>query len=258
MTQLVVFLDDGGVINDPPTRREQWYPLVGEFFVPRLGGAPEAWSAANRQVITRMLDRHSLEARVRAAPEYKSYDPRYKIDWLRWMCEIVGVPAPAADEDCVALSTAAYHHITRKVRSALPGAVEAIQTLRRRGYVLHTASGESSEELDGYLEGTGVRDCFDRLYGPDLVDTVKDGPRFYERIFADAGVAPRDALVVDDNPAAARWAAEVGAKSVLVGPSSTPDASAIPRLGSLAELPALVERLSRPPASALPLWPPQT
>ena len=85
------------------------------------------------------------------------------------------------------------------------GAVDAIQTLSRHGYVLHAASGESSEDLDGYLEGTGVRECFDRLYG-QLVGTFKDGPEFYERILEDCGVATGNALVVDDSATAVGWA----------------------------------------------------
>ena len=90
----------------------------------------------------------------------------------------------------------------------------------------------------------GVRECFDRLYGPDLLDTFMDGPRFYQRIFADAGVEPRDALVVDDNANAVGWAAEAGAKTVLI--STAPPFSTNPTLclSSLAELPALIERLS--------------
>jgi HAD superfamily hydrolase (TIGR01509 family) len=52
----------------------------------------------------------------------------------------------------------------------------------------------------------GVRGCFDRLYGSDLVTVGKEGPEYYRRSFADAGVDPRDALVVDDRPAAAESA----------------------------------------------------
>ena len=134
--------------------------------------------------------------------------------------------------------------MTSRVRAAFPGVVAAIQAQRRKDYVLYTASDESSEDLDGYLQGMGVRECFGRLYGPDLIDTFKDGPRFYQRIFADAGVAPRDALVVDDNATAAGWAAQVGARTVLI--STAPPSSTTPTLclGSLAELPALIERLS--------------
>jgi FMN phosphatase YigB (HAD superfamily) len=46
----------------------------------------------------------------------------------------------------------------------------------------------------------GVRRRFIRLLGPDLVNTLKTGPEFYEWIFADAGVKPRDAVAVDDGP----------------------------------------------------------
>lgn len=149
-------------------------------------------------MITRILDADPWQARLRAALDYVSFDRQYQIDWLRWMCELVGVAAPT-DEDCVALGHAAYRSITPRVRAAFPGVVAAIRVLWQQGNVLHTASGESSKDLDGYLQGMGVRACFDRLYGPDLLDTFKDGPRFYQRIFADAGIEPRNALVVDDN-----------------------------------------------------------
>jgi FMN phosphatase YigB (HAD superfamily) len=41
-------------------------------------------------------------------------------------------------------------------------------------------------------------------------------PEFYERIFADATVTPSDAVVVDDNAEALGWAAQTGARTVLV------------------------------------------
>ncbi len=243
MPRLVIFLDDGGVMNDNRLRGTQWQRMVAEFFVPRLGGTPEAWAAANYQVITRMLDAELWQARLSASPNYASFDRQYQIDWLRWMCELVGVEAPP-DEECVALGHAATRFITPRVRAAFPGVVDAIRSLHQQGYVLHTASGESSEDLDGYLQGMGVRECFDRLYGPDLVDTFKDGPRFYERIFADAGVEARDALVVDDNATAAGWAARAGARTVLISAASPSSTDSTPCLSSLAELPALIERLS--------------
>jgi HAD superfamily hydrolase (TIGR01509 family) len=238
----VIFLDDGGVMNDNRLRGAQWYKMVAEFFVPKLGGTPEDWAAANARVMTRMLDADAWRARLDASSDYASFDRRYHVDWLRWMCDLVGVPAPA-DDECIALARDAYGSITPRVRAAFPGAVTAIRTLHRHGYVLHTASGESSEDLDGYLRGMGVRGCFGHLYGPDLVDAFKPGPRYYRRIFADAGVAPSDALVVDDNADATGWAAEAGARTVLIGVAPPTGKDATPCLGSLAGLPALLERL---------------
>jgi phosphoglycolate phosphatase-like HAD superfamily hydrolase len=242
MSRPVIFLDDGGVMNDNWLRGTQWQRMVAEFFVPRLGGTPEAWIAANYQVITHMLDPEPWQARLRAAKSYADFDRKYQIDWLRMMCELVGVAAPT-DEECVAFGHAATSSIIRRVRAAFPGVVDAIRALYERGYVLHTASGESSDQLNGYLQGMGVRDCFGRLYGPDLVETFKDGSRYYERIFADAGVEPGDALVVDDNATAAGWAAAAGARTALIGATAGAGAGPSLRLGSLAELPTALERL---------------
>jgi FMN phosphatase YigB (HAD superfamily) len=84
------------------------------------------------------------------------------------------------------------------------------------GYALHTASGETSVELDGYLRGMGVRECFGGLYGTDIVDIPKAGPEYYRRVFEHAGVEPANALVFDDRPEACAWAEATGARTVLV------------------------------------------
>ncbi len=94
MPRLVIFLDDGGVMNDNEVRGPQWQHLVAEFFVPKLGGTPDAWTAANEQVITRMLRADLWQARLRAAPDYRSFDRHYQIDWLRWIVNWSACPRP--------------------------------------------------------------------------------------------------------------------------------------------------------------------
>ncbi len=65
------------------------------------------------------------------------------------------------------------------------------------------------------MAALGIRDCFSgRLYGPDLVQAHKASPRYYERILADAGIEPSNALFVDDNHRAIAWAASTGARVV--------------------------------------------
>lgn len=72
--------------------------------------------------------------------------------------------------------------------------------------------------LLGYLEGMAIRDCIERPYGVDLAGVGKANPEFYRAVFTDAGVDPAEAVVVDDRPEAAAWAAEAGAGlAVLVG-----------------------------------------
>ena len=60
MIRLVVFLDDGGVMSDNRLRGVQWQRLVGEFFVPLLGGTHEAWANANLVVASRLFDPDSF------------------------------------------------------------------------------------------------------------------------------------------------------------------------------------------------------
>ncbi len=238
----IIFLDDGGVMNNNRTRALQWQRLVGEYFVPLLGGSPEAWSRANRLVTDRLFEPDAWRRRVQAAADYRSFDRDYQVEWLRGMCGLVGIETPP-EEECLHLARRAAAFITRLVQAAFPGVADTIRALHRQGYRLNTASGESSIDLEGYLQAMEVRDCFGRLYGPDLIETLKEGPEYYERIFADLGIAAADALVVDDSPRATWWARQVGARTVLVGDSSLLRTGATVQIRSLVELPALLQQL---------------
>ena len=238
MSQPIIFLDDGGVMNDNHVRGPQWQQMVGEYFPPLLGGAAEAWAAANRAYMRAMFDPTQWEARLQAFTDYHSWDAAYQLDWINGMCAIVGVPAPAA-EDAVELAHQASAHIIARVRSALPGAASAILALHAAGHTLHTASGESSRELNGYLQSMGVRHCFGRLYGPDLIDIPKNGPSYFTRLLADCAVTPETALIVDDTPNVMAWITKAGARPLLVNPAAPLTESSIP---ALAHLPAWLER----------------
>jgi HAD superfamily hydrolase (TIGR01509 family) len=157
------------------------------------------------------------------------------------MCELLSLLTPP-EEKCLDLAYRSLGWITRRIQAALPGAVETIHLLHRQGYALHTASGSCSLELAGYFEGLGVLRCFGRLYGADLVDTFKEGPEYYARLFADAGVQPVEALVVDDSTDAIEWAARLGARTVLISSSPHPQTGVTSHLGSLAELPAFLRQ----------------
>jgi len=152
MTRPMLFLDDGGVMNDPRLRGPQWQRLVAEFFVPRLGGTPEAWSKANRLVISRLLEPAAWQARLQAVDDYRSFEYRYQLDWLRMMGALVNVALPE-EEACYHLALEATAAITRRVQAAFPGASEAIRLLHRRGYALYTSSGAPSTDLANYLGG---------------------------------------------------------------------------------------------------------
>jgi phosphoglycolate phosphatase-like HAD superfamily hydrolase len=239
MTQLTVFLDVGGVINDKDQQATQWQRLVGSSFVVLLGGSAEGWTRANRLVTERLLELESVQAMA----NFVSFYWTYQLKWVRGMCALQNMPIPSVEE-CMDLAYRANTWISRRIRAAVPGAAQAVRLLYSQGYRLHTASGSCSIEVAGYLEGMGVRHYFGRLYGAELINAFKQGPQYYEGIFADAGVRPTEALVVDDSVEALSWATQVGARTILVSTSLHPEQDTIPRIGSLAELPALLQQRS--------------
>ena len=239
----VIFLDDGGVMNDNVRRGACFRELIPHFLVPRLGGEPRAWSEANVPVFDALMDEYTRRLYRRPEADYHAFlHEFFRVRWLRDMCDRVGVVSPP-DDECAALAADAYTWITRRVRSAFPGAADAVRTLSDQGHRLYTASGETSLELDGYLTGMGVRDRFTTLYGPDLISTAKEGIPYYERVFADAAVDPADALVVDDAPIALSWAAAAGARTVWVRGGRDEAAAVHLTIERLADLPAALDRL---------------
>jgi HAD superfamily hydrolase (TIGR01509 family) len=238
----IILVDDGGVMSDNRLRGSQWQRLVGEFFMPRLGGDAAAWSEANRVYTAHLFEPTNWRARVQATPNYPDFERVYWLDWLGGMCQFVGVKTPP-EEESIELARQAEAYITPRVRAAVPGAVEAILKLHTQGYELHTASGESSIHLQNYLQGMGVRESFGHLYGSDLVGMLKEWPAYYERLFTDSGIAPGDALVIDDSPRNLAWARDLGAMTVLVN-SQHEALDGMLCIRRLAELPELVQHLA--------------
>jgi HAD superfamily hydrolase (TIGR01509 family) len=236
----VILLDDGGVMNDNSLRGLQYQRLVGEFFAPWLGGELGAWAKANRICTASIFEPEAWRRRAQiAVQDYANFERTYWRDWLSGMCQLVGVEAPP-EAECIKLACQGEIYITSRVQSAFPGAIEAIGELHIQGYTLHTASGESSLSLHGYLQAMGVREYFGRLYGSDLLQMLKNTPLYYERLFADAQVAPGEALIVDDSPRVLTWARDLGAMTVLVN-AERESVDGMRCIASLAELPELVQ-----------------
>jgi FMN phosphatase YigB (HAD superfamily) len=243
VAHVIVFLDNGGVMNNNALRGPQWQREIANFFVPLLGGTHEAWREANRTVADGIFEAENWQKRLQAATDFASFDRAYQRDWLVGMCQFVGVAIPP-EEEGLQLSSRAIAHITRRVRADFPGVIETLRQLYNQGYTLHTASSGISHELHNCLEGMGVRDCFGpRLYGVDLLNTFKNGPEYYERLFADAEVDRVSAVVVDDSLDALHWASLMGARTVHVSRSSRPCCNSGACIERLAELPEILLQL---------------
>ncbi len=243
MKPAVIFLDDGGVLNDNAIRSAEWRRLTGEYLSPRLGGDRAAWGQANSVVFDAQWQRFEAwqeDASLHSQVEFFTTRAE-RIRWLTEMCDHVGVPAPQGDA-CLSLAIKTEEYVMPRIRAAFPEAVDAIRELHARRLALATASGALSNELGWRLDGMGVREYFTgRLYGPDLIGTPKSSPEYYKRIFADTQLDPGAALVVDDNVRAVGWAAEAGARTVHVCRRGEPAPAADHVVVNLFELVALVE-----------------
>ena len=208
----VVFLDDGGVLNDNERRAPEWRRLLGEYFSPRLGGTPEAWGEANSAVFDGIWRdwQRVLQGGEHVGP---GWWPDQNARWLIGMCERVGVALP---DDVEGTVKASHRHVMAHIACAYADAAPAMRAMHASGIVLHLASGGQSYELEAYMRRMGVWDLIGRPYGADLIGVNKIGPRYYERIIEDSGVVPHAAIVVDSDAGPLEWADAVGFRTVHV------------------------------------------
>ena len=211
--RLDVFLDDGGVLNDNRRRGPEWLRLIGEFMPARLGGEAQGWTDANRSVFSPLWAR--LQGKMPGFESYEVFETAYALGWMRGMCDVVGVPCPP-DDEAIGLHRELACYVADRADAAIEGAIEAVRSLHGAGYTLRMASGTPSWELEGILVRMGVAGLFSEMYGPDLIDHVKYGPGYYEKIFAHAGVEPERALVIESDLECCRWAEAAGARAVRI------------------------------------------
>ena len=211
----VIFLDDGGVMNDNEKRTPQWRELVAQYFSPRYGGSIQDWKKANKQVFELLWERYERTLKENPMVDYVDYWKREQIRWLTDMFKFIEIPAPPYDQ-CAEIAREASVWITSHVRSAYPGVNEAVNLLKKHDIKLCTASGEVSWELRGYLTGMGVLDSFHKLYGPDIINRMKANESFYQKILDDMQIDPSEAIVVDDSSDYLAMASKLGITTIHV------------------------------------------
>ena len=223
----MLFLDDGGVLNDNALRAPEWLRLIGEFMPARMGGSPEQWATANKALFPAIW--RDLQKRLHEFESYREFQRVLAVNWMTAMCAKVGVVA-TSDDDAVVTYNELSAYVAERAVSAIAGAADAVRDLHGAGYTVYTASGTTSWELHGILGRMGIGEVFSGLYGPDVVDQVKYGAAFYEKVFADAGVAPDTAAVIESDDECCRWACEAGASAVWIDPDGRGDAATLASL----------------------------
>jgi beta-phosphoglucomutase len=116
--------------------------------------------------------------------------------------------------------------IQRRQFQALPGVEEFVRTLWRR-CPLAICSGALREEIEGMLEGIGLRDCFNVIVAAEDVAVGKPDPSGYvlaakllsEKQKLSRPLKPADCLVVEDAPTVIRSVKSAGFPTLAVATS---------------------------------------
>ena len=209
---IAVFFDDGGVLNDNRIRGKQWKTLVGEYYYTRFSGDPEIWGEANHKIITSYFDFFLRDGKEKFS-DYQTFYNNFKKNMVLEMFKEVG-KTPPRNINLVEIFNTTRQYVIPKVRSAIPGVIDCIKELSSKDFILYTAAGAVSIEMKLYLEGMCIIQYFKEFYGPDLINTWKDGTKYYEAIFKHSGVDATKAIVIEDHPRFLDSALEVGANVI--------------------------------------------
>ena len=242
MSEFAIFFDDGGALNDNAIRGPQWRAFCGEFFHSRFGGDPEVWGEANEKVIM-SLEIHGMDPKDNYN-DYLTYYTKFKSEWVIKMFEEVGrsVP-PKVEHERIFNSTIEY--VWPKVHSEIPGIIESIKMLYSKGFVLYTSTGLASREIKMVLEGMGIKHFFSGFYGPDLINTPKINPNFFEAIFNDIKLESKKAIVIEDRPKCIENALKTGTNVIQAGVTGEYQPKYPFYVENMYQLPKVIENLIR-------------
>ncbi|HLJ55507.1 MAG TPA: HAD family hydrolase [Chthonomonadaceae bacterium] len=239
-----VFIDFDETLNDPHAFHGQFVRAMGSLLAGRFGGDAARWSQAAVEQLARIDAEYAERFAGRPLAGYCGWLEAVRERAAIEMFARMGLPPPP---DPAGTARRTQTEALRRCSALYPGAPDAIRVLSEAGYRVHLASGQESEYLAAALLDTGLEPCVGTAYGPDLVDCAKEGREYYDRIFAAADVAPREAVVVDDYPPALGWAMEAGAAAIQARVSSPRRQSDVDGVAAVMtdwrELPALVRMM---------------
>jgi HAD superfamily hydrolase (TIGR01509 family) len=140
----------------------------------------------------------------------------------------------------------------RKRLQPVPGAADAVRTIRAAGIAVCVATQAGMTKVELTLGLTGLRGLFDdgAVFSADSVPRGKPYPDLFLSAARTMGADPGQCLVVEDSPSGVR--AAVAAKMRVLGYAATPQevaplqSAGATVIGSLTEVPALLGLGQRP------------
>ncbi len=173
--------------------------------------------------------------------------------WIgRPLREMFAAEDPGADAAMIERRIDEYRRIFLPICAELsrpmPGALECLETLRRRGLRLAIVTNRKGDGLRAILRAFGLEDRFQALIGLEDVRRAKPDPEPVLEALRRLGAMPERAVMVGDTPedmcaAVAAGVRAIGAATGAHDAAALYAAGADDVLATLADLPALITRI---------------
>ena len=105
--------------------------------------------------------------------------------------------------------------------AVLPGVVQHLDAARELGLKVGVASSSTREWVEGHLARLGILDRFECVRCRDDVEHAKPEPDLYLAVLECLGVAPADAIAIEDSPNGVAAAKRAGMRCVAIPNSIT-------------------------------------
>ena len=108
------------------------------------------------------------------------------------------------------------HSKLMEQESIRPGVQHYLDSAKEAGLRMGLASSSSMEWVTRYLDQLGIRSYFDCIRTSDHVRNVKPDPELYNQALSCLGIAPDEAVAIEDSPNGSRAAAAAGMNCVVI------------------------------------------
>ncbi len=178
---------------------------------------------------------HNMSWQVMSERYRVAYDPdkdfpnifgKHNTDIINMMWQVTD---PARVAEMTDAKETAFRREAARLK-ALPGAVELVQELARRGWKQAIGSSAPMENIRVLLGATGVGAYMQAIASGDDVTAGKPDPQVFLIAFERLGVSPRNGVVIEDAPAGIQAGVRAGAATL--GVTTTQSAEALQSAGA--------------------------
>lgn len=151
------------------------------------------------------------------------------------------------DEDLVSLFGDGYVSLSPKQTNLVPFTRDVLENLVSSGFTLHIITNGFSEIQEIKLEACGIRTYFENVVCSEAIGINKPNPMIFKYAMDQAGVAPKDALMIgDDYRTDVVGAIRSGMQAIWFQPKPQPKKSKFEnQVSCLSEIPWLASKLLR-------------